>query len=101
LEFFSRPSADTSNIIIIEDYRVIRDIDQYRRQHLLWDTVDGRAVKRVYPRKAGKGFTGIYIDSLWKTKNGLDRFNLSGENLKFENQKSLLKAIKTIRFLQT
>lgn len=44
------------------------------------------------------GITGIYIDSLWESGSDIDKFNLYGNNLKTENEKIFLQAIKTLKF---
>lgn len=87
------PKLDTTTLVIVEDHRLAKETDQYRRQNLLWDSINGLEVKIVYPRTAGNGTTGVYIDSLWSNKFGKDRFQLSGKN-----QKLLLRAIRTIKF---
>jgi hypothetical protein len=89
---------DTSQVILVDDIRWEKDMDRYRTQSLVWDTIDGREVKIVYPRKAGKGTTGVYIYNLWQEMHFKHHFNLYGENLKPINQKSFLEAIKTLRF---
>ena len=88
---------DTTQVVLVDDLRGI-DPDKYRKQTLTWDTIDGREVKVVYPRKPGKGVTGIYIDSLRQTRSEIDRFNLYGIDLKSQNQQEFLKTVKTIKF---
>jgi hypothetical protein len=83
----------------VDDRRGI-DPDKFRKQNLTWDTIDGREAKIVFPRKAGYGITGVYFDSLWTSKHGVDHFNLYGTDLKRENQEEFLKAIKTLKFKQ-
>ena len=65
---------DTSDLVLVEDSRGI-DPDKYRKQSLLWDSIDGREAKFVYPRMTGKGITGAFIDSVWTDKFGVKRFN--------------------------
>ena len=55
---------DTSEVIIVESRRNI-DTDNYKKNNVSWDSIDGRKAKIVFPRKSGIGTTGIYIDSLW------------------------------------
>lgn len=74
------------------------DSDEHRKNSVLWDTIDHRKAKIVFPIKSGIGITGVYIDSLWQSGSDIDRFNLYGVNLKTENEKILLQAIKTLRF---
>ena len=76
------------------------DPDKYRKNNVSWDTIDGRKAKIVYPRQSGIGTTGIYIDSLWVQGSDVDRFNLYGENLKPENEKKVLAALRTLKFRQ-
>lgn len=74
------------------------DLDKYRKNNLTWDTIDGRNAKIVFPIRSGIGTTGIYIDSLWQAGSDVDRFNLYGVDLKPENEKLVLKTLKTLRF---
>lgn len=62
------------------------------------DTIDRKRVKLVRPKKSGTGITGVYIDSLRSTAYGNIKFELSGYNLKPENEELVLTAIKTIKF---
>ncbi|MEI6950783.1 hypothetical protein V9K67_26610 [Paraflavisolibacter sp. H34] len=89
--------VDTSSVIFVQD-RMRVDLDRYRHNNVLWDTIDGREAKIVYPRRSGIGTTGVYIDSLWASGSDVDRFNLYGENLKPENEKKVLKALRTLKF---
>ena len=91
---------DTSEVIFVKN-RMLVDPDKYRKNNVLWDTIDGRKVKIVYPRQPGIGTTGIYIDSLWQIGSDIDRFNLYGDNLKPTNEKLLLDALKTLKFHRT
>ena len=70
----------------------------YRKQNLVWDSIDGREAKLVYPRTPGKGITGVYIHNVRVSKNGMDHFNLYGENLKPQNEAAVLKAVKSLDF---
>ncbi len=90
-------AIDTTQVFLVDDRRGI-DPDKYRRQTLTWDTIDGREAKIVYPRKPGVGITGVYFDSLWISKFGISRFNLYGRDLRLQNQRDLLEAIKTLKF---
>jgi hypothetical protein len=74
------------------------NLDKLTKNEVLWDTIDGRKAKVVYPKKSGRGTTGIYIDSLWVRGFDVDKFNLYGEDLKPENEKKVLQALKTIKF---
>ena len=96
LQHMQQP-ADTSELIIVESRKGI-DPDQYKKNNVSWETIDGRKAKIVYPRRSGLGTTGVYMDSLWVSGSGVDRFNLYGDNLKPENEKLVLKAIRTLKF---
>jgi hypothetical protein len=96
LQYMQQP-VDTSELIIVDSRKGI-DPDKYKKNNVSWDTIDGRKAKIVYPRTSGKGTTGVYIDSLWVSGSDTDRFNLYAENLKPENEKKVLYALRTIRF---
>lgn len=49
--FLANGWSDSSMFILVDDYRTVRDRDQYRKQNLLWDTVDGREEKNCLPEK--------------------------------------------------
>lgn len=97
-----RESIDTSMVdmdeIIFVKSRMKVDPDNFRNNNILWDTIDGRRAKIVYPRISGIGTTGIYIDSLWGSGSSIDRFNLYGTNLKLSNEKEVLQALQTLKF---
>ena len=88
---------DTSQFIIVDSRHSI-DLDNFRKNNISWDSIDGRKAKIVFPINSGVGTTGIYIDSLWQGGLHTDRFNLYGINLKPANEKLLLQALKTLRF---
>ena len=89
--------VDTREIIFVKNAMKV-DLDLYKKNNVSWDTIDGRKVKIVFPRRTGIGTTGIYIDSLWQRGSDVDRFNLYGNNLKPTNEKSLIQALKTLKF---
>lgn len=89
--------VDTSKVIFVKNKMTV-DPDRYRKNNVLWDTIDGRTAKIVYPRKPGIGTTGVYIDSLWISGSAVDRFNLFGENLKPKNEQKVLEALRTLKF---
>ena len=84
--------------VIFVKNRMNVDPDKYRKNNILWDTIDEHKVKIVYPRQTGIGTTGVYIDSLWVSNLGIDKFNLYGENLKPENEKEVLEVLQTLKF---
>lgn len=91
------PPVDQPEVIVVEDKTKV-DADEYRKQNALWDTIGRHRAKIVSTRKPGIGITGVYIDSLWVRGSNRDRFNLYGENLKPENEKEVLQAIRTLKF---
>jgi len=91
---------DTSQFIIVDSRKGI-DPDNYKKNNISWDTIDGRKAKIVFPIKSGVGTTGIYINSLWQDGSTVDRFNLYGENLKPTNEKLFLQALQTLKFHKT
>jgi hypothetical protein len=88
---------------IREDYRGKPDsssiavITVNRKQ---WITIDGYKAKLITPTHAGKGTTGIYIDSLWNAGSDTDKFQMNGQNLTLKQQQQLIAAIKTLKFYQ-
>jgi len=93
-------ATDSMKDIIVRDIPldVDLDADRFRKQNVSWDTIDHRLVKLVFPRISGNGLTGVYIDSLWQKGSSKIRFNLAGTDLKVQNEKDLLNAVKTLRF---
>ena len=85
------------NIIWVKNMRAV-DLDNYRKNNVSWDIIDGRRAKIVYPRQAGIGTTGVYIDTLWISGTAVDHFNLYGDNLRPDIEKEVLQAIRTLRF---
>ena len=70
---------------------------------IIFTTVNGKKAKLISPKVVGHGLTGIYIDSLWvdgpsKSAQGIDRFQLNGQNLSSVHQDQFLKAIQTMKF---
>ena len=63
-----------------------------------WTTINNRKAKLVKPRNPGHGTTGVYFDSLWTSGSDVDRFQLSGQYLKPENELKVLTAIRTLKF---
>lgn len=96
LQHMKQP-IDTTEFIIVDSRKGI-DPDKYKKNNVSWDTIYGRKAKIVYPRRSGIGTTGVYIDSLWVSGIDVHRFNLSGENLKPENEVMVLETIRTLKF---
>lgn len=97
LQYSQQQPPDTTDLIIVESRKGI-DSDKYKKNNISWDTIDGRKAKIVYPIKSGIGITGVYIDSLWQAGSDIDRFNLYGTNLKPDNEKKVLEALRTLKF---
>lgn len=74
------------------------DLEKFLKNKVSFETIDNKKAKIISPKKAGYGTTGIFIDSLWVKGSGVDRFQLNGKDLKPENEKKLLNAIRTIKF---
>ena len=88
---------DTSGIIFTTFPNFI-DRDKIRKQNVNLDTINGYEAKLVYPRKTGRGITGVYFDSLYNENTiGRVRLNLYGTNLTSKNEQLLLNAIQTIK----
>lgn len=90
----------TNNSIVYDYYGTLDTIDlkKFLKTEHKYVKIDNRKAKLVFPKKSAIGTTGVFFDSLWVRGNGIDRFQLSGSNLKDQNQKELLNAIKTIKF---
>ena len=73
-------------------------IDSLIKSRFIWEIVDNRKAKIVFPKKSGTGTTGLYIDSLWNAGDENDKFNFYGINLKPTTEKAFLKSLKTLRF---
>lgn len=93
---------DTTDIVFVPSEILEQgiDIDKYRKQNILFNTVNNVLLKITIPRTPENGFTGVYIDSVGNDNLGRIKFNLYGNNLKYGNQKDLLKAISTIKIEQ-
>jgi len=74
------------------------DLSKFLKNKVSFERLENRNAKIVIPRKPGYGTTGIFIDSLWVSGDGIDRFTLCGENLNPQNEKLFLEAIRTIKF---
>jgi hypothetical protein len=60
--------------------------------------MDGIEAEILIPKKPGNGAVGIFLNTLAEPEN---RFNLFGVNLKPENEKAFLAALKTLKFHNT
>ena len=62
------------------------------------DKIDGYDVYLSAPIKYGKGWTYLYIDSLYANGPTITKFLLSSNNLSKRNQKLFFEVIRTLRF---
>jgi hypothetical protein len=89
---------DTSGIIFTDHPEKV-NIDKVKKQNVTFDSISGFEAKIVFPRKSGRGLTGVYFDSLGNDGGGIGRtrLNLIGNNLTKSNEQDLLNAIQTIK----
>lgn len=71
----------------------LKDIDT-SSHHIQIDSTNKYIIKTIYPKKAGKGMTGIYL----KSRSSSFDFQMNGVDLSVENEQRALKAFKTITF---
>jgi len=76
------------------------DVEKLRTTVVNWMLIDDRLAKVIKPKKSGKGMTGIYFDSLWMAGNGVVRFQMNAKNIHPHNERRLLVAFQTLRFIQ-
>jgi len=74
------------------------DLNKLLNDTVSWTIIDNRKAKLVRPKISGIGTTGIYIDSLWKSGSGTDKFQINGKGLEPDNERLFLQAIRTLRF---
>lgn len=91
-------NRDTAGLIFSDNPGKI-NIDKIKKQNVTFDSISGFEAKIVFPRKSGRGLTGVYFDSLGNDGRliGNTRLNLIGKNLKQSNEQDVLKAIRTIK----
>lgn len=61
-----------------------------------YEAIDGQNAKLVVPKVMGNGLTGVYFEGLGN--NGLNRLQISGDDLTAEQQELVVRIFKTIRF---
>lgn len=66
------------------------------RHRISYETIDGQRAKIVIPKIIGEGLTGVYFEGLGN--NGMNRLQISGENLRAEQQELALRIFRTIVF---
>ena len=60
-----------------------------------YEAIDGQNAKLVVPKVMGNGLTGVYFEGLGN--NGLNRLQISGDDLTAEQQELVVRIFKTIR----
>ncbi len=81
-------TVDTSQIIFVSNYK--NDLDYYYKQNAVFEKKGVYLIKYVFPRFAGNGITGIYIDSLSNTSLGNMKLTIRGNNLSKESQEIVM-----------
>lgn len=95
LEECLKEPSDTSFWVI---YPPLSELGKNRNSKAKFEIIDGKSAKIIFPIVMGVGVTGIYIDSLRYSGNQKIKFEMSGNNLKPENEKLVLQALKTLKF---
>lgn len=93
LSQFIESGEDTSQYIFVQNPLEV-DLDNYRKQNVTFENVNGYRAKITYPREIGKGITGLYVKKL---KDG-NSFSIYGFNLCRKEHELLLEVAKTIKF---
>ena len=90
---------DTLNPYVTKFYakRDTLNLEKLYKTQYSFESINNLKAKIVTPKKVGIGLTGVYFENISTKRKGL-RLQISGYNLSAENQKSFLKAIKTITF---
>ncbi len=90
---------DTLNPYISKFYakRDTLNLEKLYKTQNFFEMINNLKVKIVTPKKVGIGLTGIYFENT-STKRKGTRLQISGYNLSADNQKSFLKAMRTIKF---
>ena len=80
-------------------YPPLSQLGKNRNSQSHYEIIDEKKAKIVAPIKTGVGVTGIYFDSL--KSNGANKvsFELSGNDLTPENEKLVLLAFKSLKFI--
>ncbi|QEL02981.1 MULTISPECIES: hypothetical protein [Olivibacter] len=98
--YFDKRLLKEPYIHIVAEVDTSKNPDEFYVNNYSQFEVNGRTAKIVEPKQAGNGITGVYFDSLWAVGNNNVRFQLSGHDLKPENQKAVLEAVKTLKFVK-
>jgi hypothetical protein len=62
---------------------------------ITYETIDGKKAKIVIPKEIGSGTTGVYFEDVG---DGMNRLQISGDNLTSSQQDVVLKIFRTIQF---
>lgn len=73
------------------------NLEKVRRDKVEWIIIDGFKTKLLTPKKAGRGFVGVYIDSLSNDNGTKIKLMMSGY-LTPTQQEEFMSAIKTLKF---
>jgi hypothetical protein len=97
-----RKSLDTPLIEpgkIVYTPKINFDIDEFRKQNVIFETISGHRAKITAPRVIGNGgITGVYVDSLVKDNGGRLKFSLYAKNLDSAQNQILIKSMNSIVF---
>ena len=72
-------------------------LQEFKKNTSYYETINGLKAKIVVPKNSENGTTGVYFENTSTNRKGMN-FQINGYNLREENQKALLKAIKTLKF---
>ena len=95
LEEYLKVPTDTSAWTI---YPPLSMLGKNRNSKAIFEIIDGKPAKIILPINYGKGVIGIYFDSLKLSGNQKIKFEISGNNLKPENEKIVLNVLRTLKF---
>ncbi len=100
--YLKKENESTSNSVFFEFYGKADtvDIEKFKVNNVTGTTIDGKRAKLIRPKNIGTGMTGIYFDSLWVAGSGIDRFQMNGKDLLPDNERQLLKAFETLKFIK-
>lgn len=95
-------NMDLSNVITTN--KIYFDIDEYRKQNVKYEIIDGLNAKITFPRKSGDGITGVYFDSLYYGSSsdvvGVVSFHMYGKNLSKNSEDYLLNSFESLKFVK-
>lgn len=98
IKYFNETDLAEPYVVIIEDADTLLNPETFKKNVISYEKVDTYQAKLVRPKKSGIGTTGVYIDSLWSAGDSKGKFQLSGQNLKPNNEALFLIALRTLKF---